>query len=397
MDTITHGIAGALIGKAFFEGDDLFTRRPVSPARIATMAATIGAMFPDCDSFRGLFSGNELLVLTWHRGPTHSILMLPLFAVLLAWLTRWLARRFQWESPGFYSLSFIYAVGIASHILLDLITSFGTMIWSPYKASRPAWDLIFIIDFTFTAILLLPQVAATLYCCREGLPRRALRAWFFFLLLTILIWRLAAAVDFPFSPLYIAVVGALLAALFFLPAYRGHGFTVEQRTWCRAGALCFASYLVLAALAHRVALERVRQFVAEQHIEAQSVAAIPLPPSVWHWDGLVRTPRGVYELGINLSRRRANNPVDPEPLEYRYYPSAPANAYIAAARELSEMKTVLWFSRFPVIRFWEEGDQAVVEIVDLRFIRAGRRPAAFTYRVRFAADGRVLSQGWLKN
>jgi len=31
----------------------------------------------------------------------------------------------------------VYAVGIVSHILLDLITSFGTMIWSPLKWSRP--------------------------------------------------------------------------------------------------------------------------------------------------------------------------------------------------------------------------------------------------------------------
>ncbi len=135
--------------------------------------------------------------------------------------------------------------------------------------------------------------------------------------------------------------------------------------------------------------------MAEQNIEAQSLAAMPLPPSLWRWDGLALTPRGVYEVRMDLSQPRANNPADPEPIEYHYYPAAPPNAYTAAARELPEVKTILWFVRFPVIRFWKEGEQAVVEIVDLRFVRAGRRPSAFTYHVRFAADGRVLSKGWL--
>jgi len=30
------------------------------------------------------------------------------------------------------------------------VTTFGTMIWSPLAWSRPAWDIIFIVDFSFT-------------------------------------------------------------------------------------------------------------------------------------------------------------------------------------------------------------------------------------------------------
>jgi hypothetical protein len=89
-------------------------------------------------------------------------------------------------------------------------------------------------------------------------------------------------------------------------------------------------------------------------------------------------------------------PEQSAPIEYRYYPDAPPNPYIAAARQLPEVKSVLWFARFPVIRFWKEGADAVVEIVDVRFSDGNRRPAAFTYRVRFDGAGRVLSQGWLR-
>jgi hypothetical protein len=56
----------------------------------------------------------------------------------------------------------------------------------------------------------------------------------------------------------------------------------------------------------------------------------------------------------------------------------------------------MWFARFPVTRFHKEGDDAIVEISDLRFPRARPgRPASFTYRVTFGPDGTVLSKGWV--
>lgn len=400
MDTITHGIAGALAAKAFFDGDDLFTFRPFSPARLITLAVTLGSVFPDSDSLLDLVSRNQLLIITWHRGITHSFVFLLPFAVTLALLTRWVAHRFTLEIPSLAHLSLLYGAGIALHIFLDLITNFGTMIWLPLSWSRPAWDLVFIVDFTLSAILLLPQLLAGLFGRREVLRRRAVRAWCICFALTFLIWRLAIGAGFPFSATTFTVIGVMLFALFLLPTVRGWGLRVERRTWCRAGAVCFAGYLVLAVVAHRAALGRVRQFVSDTHLEAASLAALPVPPSVWHWTGLVLAPRGVYELSVDLSApqagKRAGHPEPSETIEYRYYPNAPPNPYIAAARELPEVKTVLWFARFPVIRSWKEGSEAVVEIVDVRFAGRGRRPAPFTYRVRFDSSGRVLSQGWFR-
>jgi hypothetical protein len=85
------------------------------------------------------------------------------------------------------------------------------------------------------------------------------------------------------------------------------------------------------------------------------------------------------------------------PLMYRYFPDSPENSYIDAAKRLPEVQTVLWFARFPVTRFRTEGGDAIVEISDLRFPQTRPdRPASFTYRVRFAVDGSVISQGWLR-
>src|SRR5579864_574948 len=180
MDTITHGIAGALIGKAVFRGDDMLALRDMNRRRIITWALMVGAIFPDADVFRDVFSNDDLLLITWHRSITHSLLCLPIFALALAALTRMFVRWRKWDAPGFGVLTVIYAVGILSHILLDLVTSFGTMIWSPLKWSRPAWDVIFIVDFTFTAILLIPQFVAWVHRDRKLARLRSLLVWLVF-------------------------------------------------------------------------------------------------------------------------------------------------------------------------------------------------------------------------
>src|SRR5215472_10797391 len=121
MDTITHGIAGALIAKAAFRGEDMLAR-PISGTRgrIITWSLMLGAIFPDSDVFREFFSNNDMLIMTWHRSITHSLVCLPIFTIALAALTRWLGRWRGWDSPSLAVLTGIYAIGIVSHILLDL-------------------------------------------------------------------------------------------------------------------------------------------------------------------------------------------------------------------------------------------------------------------------------------
>src|SRR5215471_19773650 len=142
--------------------------------RIVTWSLMLGAIFPDSDVLRDLFSHDKLLIVTWHRSITHSLILLPIWALLLATLTSWFAKRKKWEAPSMTALIGIYAVGILSHILLDLVTTFGTMIWSPLEWSRPAWDMVFIVDFTLSGILLVPQMLAWAYSQPEKMRRRAI-------------------------------------------------------------------------------------------------------------------------------------------------------------------------------------------------------------------------------
>lgn len=394
MDTITHGIAGALIGKAVFRGEDMFASRPMNRARILTWALMLGAIFPDSDVFRDLFSHDKLLIVTWHRSITHSLILLPLWALLLAWITHAFCKWRKWGPPSFAALAGIYAVGILSHILLDLVTTFGTMIWSPLEWSRPAWDMIFIIDFTLSAIVLLPQLLAWVYSQPGKMWPRAMGTWLVFMPVPLVIARLAEAAGAPVSWRTTLAAMILLSILFLLPAVRRWGLGVRYVTWNRAGFAASLIYVTLTLSAHRVALARVHKFAELDHLKVDAIGALPLPPSLWHWDGLVRTERGVYELRMDLSDQSANE-TTLLMQEHRYFPDAPPNSYIEEAKRLPEVQKVLWFARFPVMRFHKEGEEAVVEVSDLRFARmVSNRPSAFTYLVRFDGNGNVISQGW---
>src|SRR5712664_815820 len=235
MDTITHGIAGALIGKAVFRGEDMFAASPMNRGRIITWSLMLGAIFPDSDVIRDFLSSDKLLIVTWHRSLTHSLVLLPLWTLLLAGITRAFANWRKWEAPSFAALGAIYAVGILSHILLDLATTFGTMIWSPLNWSRPAWDLIFIVDFTFTAILLLPQLLAWVYLHPEKLKRRALGVWLVFAPAPLLIAAIGRVVGAPISNRVVIAAIVLFTGVFLLPGLRGWGLRVRQSSWNLAG------------------------------------------------------------------------------------------------------------------------------------------------------------------
>jgi len=394
MDTITHGIAGALIGKAVFRGEDMFASHPMNRGRIITWSLMLGAIFPDSDVIRDFFSSDKLLIVTWHRSITHSLVMLPLWALVLAGITRAFANSRRWQAPSFMALTGIYAAGILSHILLDLVTSFGTMIWSPLQWSRPAWDLIFIVDFTLTAIFLVPQLLAWVYAHGEKVKGRAVGMWLVFLPAPFFIAKIGEIVGAPISGRVVLGAIVIFAVVFLLPSLLGWGVKIQHDTWNRAGLAAALVYVACTVYAHHVALSRIQKFAELDHLQVESIGALPLPPSLWRWDGLVRTARGVYERRMDLADKPAS---DGEllALEYHYYPDAPPNSYIEVAKRLPEVQKVLWFSRFPVTRFHKEGDVAVVEISDIRFIQTRRdRPPSFTYRVRFGTDGNVLSQGW---
>jgi len=385
MDTITHGIVGALIGKGFFSERS---------GRIATFAATAAAMFPDVDVVQEIFSRDPLAIVKYHRAITHSFLALPFFAALLAWLTRagFAFAKKRWDlrdckTPSWGILFLICAISIASHIFLDAMTSFGTRIWYPFSQQRVAWDLLFIIDFCFTAIVLLPQIVAWIYSDCAKTSRRAISMWVLFTLSAFGAWEIAAAVGFPFHLWIAFLAAALIGALFFLPAFRGAGFRVRSAHWCQAGFVVMLAYLLACSVAHHAALLRTRNFAAANHVSIDRIAALPLPPSLLDWGGVIRSGDGVYQSRFDL--RDSAAPV------FAFSPDSQPNEYVARALLLPEVRLYWSFARFPVIRTSSEGGRHYVDFNEHRFITRQRQgPAPFSYRVVFNDAGDPIEEGW---
>jgi inner membrane protein len=84
-----------------------------------------------------------------HRGVTHSILLLPLWALLYSWLLAKLLR----EPHGWKELYGVTALGIGAHIAGDVITSFGTIVFAPISDWRAGIGTTFIIDLWFSGII----------------------------------------------------------------------------------------------------------------------------------------------------------------------------------------------------------------------------------------------------
>lgn len=142
MDTLTHALSGALLARA-----TAGSGKPALPLRRRVAVGTLVAAFPDLDVIATWIS--PLAYLYHHRGVTHSLVMLPLWTVLLAWLLAWLWRG----GPRWQAYAPVVALSLAAHIAGDWITSFGTMIFAPLSDYRHGLGTTFIIDLWFSGII----------------------------------------------------------------------------------------------------------------------------------------------------------------------------------------------------------------------------------------------------
>lgn len=398
MDTITHGIIGALVGKAVFAGEPVqasWLAAPTTAGRTAICAATLGAVFPDIDTFAGPLAHNSLAIMTWHRGITHSLVLLPLWAIALALATRWTAARLKWPAPRLSVLFAIYAIGLGSHIFLDVITPFGTMVWSPINYSRLAWDWLFIVDLSLTSLALVPQLAAWAFERPEKPSRRAVPLWIAFSAAAFALIPLTRLLNVPYS-LTASITATVVFALLFLSPLLNPETRPRRVTYGRVGIALVVLYISFAGITHHFALQRVTRFAAQSGIRPQEIAALPLPPSPARWAGMIAVPDKIYRLEFNAFANK--------PALLQYFPQAPPNPYIAAANSLRDVRIFDWFARFPLFQYSVSDGQPVVSITSMSFYRGpGRRQSSndpdmtnFTYRVIFSRNGRVLSDGWVR-
>ncbi len=362
MDTLTHGLAGALLARALpSTGDETLDR---TLARREAWVGFVAAMFPDLDVFVSPFSAE--FYITQHRAFTHSFVTLPIWVVLLTAVAsiRLSPALGPPGTPGRRTavrrLGVVVALALASHILLDWITSWGTMFLSPISSARFALDWTFILDAALTGLLVLGLVGV------RAVSRRS----------------------FP-----------------------------RSRVAARAGLVAVTLYVGFCGIRHGEAV-RLGEALAPRATER---AAIPQPGSPDRWlllsddgptvtatfvdlgkrgrelarpkeaDVLART--GFRGGALNLFRNlagvyRSRDDLAPRVIEKANGPFARLTLENGIAGVFGR------FARFPAAREKVRGESVEVLLRDVRFGYLSKEVDPFTYIVRYSLGGRVLSAGF---
>ena len=126
MDNLTHSLFGLTLA-----------RTPIGRAgRGTTAALLLASNAPDIDVIVTAHGG-ATSYLDLHRGPTHGplgVAGLALVVAALVWAGRARLGRASGEPPAsFVSLWTVAAIGVLFHILMDLPTSYGTRLLSPFS------------------------------------------------------------------------------------------------------------------------------------------------------------------------------------------------------------------------------------------------------------------------
>lgn len=296
MDNLTHSLTGLALARA---GLDRWCPR-------ATLLLLLSANAPDCDIVA--LSRGQLAYLEVHHGYTHSLAGLPLMALVCVVVTAALYReRLPWAKAWL-----VCAIGVTSHLLLDLTTSYGVRLLIPFSSRWFHLDLNALYDWS---ILLVLASAA--------------------------IWPL-------FSRLVSGEIG--------------------ERTGAGPGIARFALLFLLLFDAARAALhERAVEKLESRLYDGLppvSAAALPLPLNPFRWNGIVETAGAYLAMPVDTG-----NPLDTENAALFYKP--PLTQALQNARRTEPFRFFLYFARFPVWSqqpvVWKEAEARRIELSDLRF------------------------------
>ena len=148
MDSLTQLTFGAACGEAVL-GQKV--------GRKALLWGAVLGTLPDLDVFIPL--GGPVNDFVYHRGFSHSLLLLGLLSPMIAWLI----SNVHPDTKRFYRkwalLSFLV---LEASVLLDLLTIYGTQIFWPFDTMPKAVPILFIIDPLFT-LPILSGVLAVLF------------------------------------------------------------------------------------------------------------------------------------------------------------------------------------------------------------------------------------------
>lgn len=357
MDNITHTLVGITLG-----------RTPLGRAgRGTTAALVLASNLPDVDIVTAARGATAYI--HWHRGPTHGpigILGLGVLSAGLVWLWDRYDRRRRPDQPPlapFATLALVGIVGVLFHVLMDLPTSYGTRLLSPFDWHWYSLDWMPIID-----VYLLVALGAGLFFGRHSAAAKRRNAAIVLLLM---------AVNYGIRGVSHARALAAAPALFgpTLPD-RCPGATDQPwlERWPRPPVDAVSSG---------------RRCLVE-------LAAMPSFASPFSWRIVVRMSNAYELTDADLLALRGG--AAPWRVNRRYPNIWTPAAFQAAKTDGGQV--LLGFSRFAAVRAFEGRDgTTTVRFTDMRFAggrispnQSSSRPDPFTLVVRIDRDGRVISE-----
>lgn len=142
MDILTHGLLGGTLAQSCSRKNE---------TRAATTTGFLAALLADADALIRS-DADPLLTLEYHRQFTHSLIFIPVGALLVT-LILWPAFK-AFGRPLAFRRIYLYALlGCATSGLLDACTSYGTHLLWPFTGERIAWSIVPIFDPLFMLIL----------------------------------------------------------------------------------------------------------------------------------------------------------------------------------------------------------------------------------------------------
>jgi membrane-bound metal-dependent hydrolase YbcI (DUF457 family) len=366
LDNLTHSLFAVTLG-----------RTPLGRAgRGTTAALLLASNAPDVDIV--MTAGGALKYLEWHRGMTHGPLGLAglsLFTAVIVEGARRLVPRWRRREgdASFGMLVAVALVGTICHVLMDLPTSYGTRIFSPFNWRWYGADWMPIVDVYLLVVLASGLMFARPTRKAPGAKRRNA-----------------------------VVVLTLMAANYGMRGYAHHqaidlaprlfGPTLPPR--CDPPADGFA-LLDSWPNPQPSPPPPGRRCLIE-------IAAMPTFSSPFEWRIVARMSNAYEVHEVNVLDVRVRE-ADDEAVFWRQVLRYP-NIWTPTAERAATTRAgrvFLGFSRFPAARTAVDAQGgATVRITDVRFVggplaveQPPRRIQPFTAVIRFDPSGQVVSEG----
>tara|TARA_B100001109_G_scaffold87808_1_gene71589 strand:- start:729 stop:1742 length:1014 start_codon:yes stop_codon:yes gene_type:complete len=145
MDPVTQGAFGAIFAQTFSNKKKIL---------FGSIVGCFAGLAPDLDIFIRSAS-DPLLKLEYHRQFTHSLIFIPIGALIVTLFSRIIFKKYlSWGET--YLFSFL---GFATHGLLDACTSYGTQLLWPFTDERISWNYISVVD----PFLTIPVILAIIF------------------------------------------------------------------------------------------------------------------------------------------------------------------------------------------------------------------------------------------